>query len=69
MLMVSSNHNPILDACLYEVECPGVEMTELSANVITKSMYAQCYLDGNECLLLEAFINHRENGSALSVKG
>ena len=43
-------------------------MTELVANIIAESMYAQCNVDGNEYLLLEAFINHRKNGSALSVE-
>ena len=60
--------NPILDVCLYEVEFPGGEMTELAANIIAESMYTQCDVDGNEYLLLEAFINHRKDGSALSVE-
>ena len=60
--------NPILDTCLYEVEFPGGEMTELVANIIAESMYAQCDVDGNEYLLLEAFINHQKNSSALSVE-
>ena len=37
-----SNQNPILDTCLYEVEFPQGEMTELTANIIAESMYAQC---------------------------
>ena len=63
-----SKQNPILDTHLYEVEFPGREMTELAANIIAESMYAQCDIDGNEYLLLEAFINHRKNGPALGVK-
>ena len=54
-----SNQNPILDAHLYEVEFHGGEMTELAANIIAKSINAQCDVDGNEYLLLEAFIDHR----------
>ena len=42
-------------------------MTELAANIIAELMYAQCHVKGSEYLLLEAFINHRKNGSALSV--
>ena len=43
-------------------------MTELAANIIAESMYAQCDNHQNEYLLLEALINHRKNGSALSVE-
>ena len=43
-------------------------MTELAANIIEESMYAQCNVDRNEHLVLEAFINHQKNGSALSVE-
>ena len=63
-----SNQYPILDTCLYEVEFLGEEMTELSANIISKPMYAQCNVNRNKYLLLEAFIDHRKNGSALSVE-
>ena len=43
-------------------------MTELVANIISESMYAQCDVNGNGYLLLEAFINHQKNGPALSVE-
>ena len=49
---------------LYEVEFPKGE----EVNIIAESMYAQCDLNGNEYLLLESFIDHRKNGSALSVE-
>ena len=64
-----SHQNPILSTHLYEVEFPKREMTELASNIIAKSTYAQCDVDGNEYLLLEAFVNHRKNGSALSIEG
>ena len=63
-----SNQNPILDTCLYKVEFPCGKMTELVANIIAASVYAQCDVIGNECLLLEALINHRKNSSALNVE-
>ena len=40
----------------------------VAANIIIESMYAQCDVDSNEYLLLEAFIYHRKNESALSVE-
>ena len=61
------NKNLILDTHFYEV-VPRGEMTVLAANTMKESIYAQCYVDGNECLLLKTLINHRNNGSALSVK-
>ena len=54
------NQNPILDTCLYEVELPRGEISELADNMIEESTYAQCDVDGNEYLLLEAFIDHRK---------
>ena len=53
-----SNQNPIFDMCLYEVEFPGGDITKLVANIIAESMYAQCDVNGNEYLLLEAFVDH-----------
>ena len=44
------------------------EMIELTANFIAESMYARCDVDGKEDLSSEAFIEHRKNGSALSVE-
>ena len=62
------NWHPILNTSLYEVEFPGGVMTKLTANINEESMYAQCYVNGNEYLSLEAFINHRKYDSALSVE-
>ena len=62
------NQNPILEIYLYEVEFSWREVTELAANIIAESMYAQCEVDENEFLLLEALINHRKNDSPLSVE-
>ena len=59
-----SNLIQILDTFLYEVEFTGGEMTELVANIIAESMYAQCGVHGNEYLLLEAFIDQKKSGSA-----
>ena len=63
-----SNQNPILDTCLCEVKFLGGVMTELAINIIVESMYAQCDVDTNKYLLLEAFIDNRKNGSAANVE-
>ena len=46
----------------------GGGITELAANIIAESVYAQCDVDGNEYLLLEALVSHRKNDSALTVE-
>ena len=66
--MVDSISTLLLGTSLYEVEFSVEEMTELAANIIAESMYVQCDVDSNEYMLLEVFINHRQNGSGLSVE-
>ena len=44
---------------------PGREMTELAANIIAESMFAQCDIYKSKDLVLKAFIDHRQKGSAL----
>ena len=57
----------ILDTRLYEVQFPSGEVTELTANIIAQSMYAQCDADGNEYLLLESFVDYRKESGALRI--
>ena len=45
--------NPIKDTPTYEVEFPGGEITELTANAMAEAMYSQCDDNGNEYLLFE----------------
>ena len=63
-----SNQSPIFDTCLYTVEFFEGEIKKLAANIIAESMYAQCDVNGNKYLLLEAFADHRKNGSPLNVE-
>ena len=62
-----SNQNYILVTHIYKVKFHWGKITELAANIIVESMYAQFDFDGKEYLLLEVFINHKKNSSALSV--
>ena len=64
---MARSHMAIQLIDLYEVEFSCGEMTDLAVNIIAESMYAQCDVGRNDSLLLEAFINHRKNGSTLSV--
>ena len=42
-----SHTNPMLDSRIYQVEFTGSEVTELTANVIAKSLYTKCHADGS----------------------
>ena len=54
--------NLILDTRRYQVVIAGGKVTELTTNDIAESMYAQCNLEGNEYLLLDALVDyHRDN--------
>jgi hypothetical protein len=54
-----ANANPILDTREYVVTFDDGDITELTANLIAESMYAQCDPDGNEYVLLDSIIDHR----------
>ena len=57
--------NPILDTRTYMVEFPdGAEM-EYTTNTIAENMWAQCDIDGNQWLLMEAIIDHRSDETAI----
>ncbi len=47
-----AHDNPILDSWINDVEFVDGKVTTLSANGITKAMYAQCDPDGNKYILL-----------------
>ena len=44
------------------------EATWLATSIIVLSMYDQCYVDGNEYLLLESITDYRRKGKAHNVK-
>ncbi len=66
-----SNHvglgyaNPILDTCEYMFTFDNGDETVLHANLIAKTMYAQCDPDGNQYVLLDSIIDHRQLDAAI----
>ena len=56
------------DSRMYLVEFPDGEVTELTANMIATTMYANCDVEGNEYILLEAIIVWRKKDNALSLE-
>ena len=66
MPMGRAHQNPILDTRQYVVEFEDGQQTELAANTIAQSMYAQCDADGNNYLLFDSIVDHRRGTSALT---
>ncbi len=60
-----ANSNPILDTCEYTVIFDNGDVTNLTANLITESMYAQCDPGGNQYVLLDSLIDHQRLDMAL----
>jgi hypothetical protein len=56
-ILGTRNDNPILDTRVYEVVFEDGEVTEYGANVIAENMWAQCDLDGNQQVLMDAIID------------
>ena len=65
--MGTANSNPILDSREYIVEFPDGAEAEYSANVIAESMYAQCDIDGNQHLILDAIVDYKKDANAIAM--
>ena len=65
--MGTANSNPILDSREYIVEFPDGAEAEYSANVIAESMYAQCDIDGNQHLILDAIVDYKTDANAIAM--
>ena len=63
--MGRANTNPILDTREYTVTFDDGDVTNLTANLIAESMYAQCDPDGNQYVLLDSLTDHRRLDMAL----
>ena len=59
---------PSLDTRRYVVEFDDGDEMELTANVIAQRMYANVDSDGNDLLMLEAFVDWRKSDDAISLK-
>ena len=64
----SDSGHLVNDTRMYLVEFPDGEVTELTANTIATTMYANCDDEGNEYLLLESILDWRKNDDALSLE-
>jgi hypothetical protein len=60
-----ANPNPILDTRICDIEFADGQTAELAANVIAQSMYAMCDAEGNQYLLLDGIVDHRNDDTAV----
>jgi hypothetical protein len=61
--------NPILYTRTYNVKFPDGRSEEYMGNVIAKNMYAQCYEEGNQFLMLQDIVGHKTDGRAVESAG
>ena len=61
-----SNANPIPDTREYEVKFEDGDVTKLTANAISESMYAMFDESGDHILLFYAIVDHRKNYNAMT---
>ena len=59
--------NLIHDTRMNQVKFAASKVTELTANVITESMYAQCDADGNEYLLIDLLVVYHKENKVISL--
>lgn len=62
-----SNPNPLLDTRVYEVQFPDGTEKEYTANLIAESLYSQVDVEGNQYLLLDEILDHKSDGTAVSL--
>ena len=65
-LMGRANDNPIRDTRQYVVKFDSGEVTELTTNVISQSMYIMCDKDGYQVLLFDAIVDHKRDETAMT---
>ena len=60
-----SHTNPIFDTHLYQVQLPGGQVDNYSANVIAENLYFQLDNDGHRYLLMDSIIDYEKDETAL----
>jgi hypothetical protein len=62
----TQNDNPILDTRVYEVQFADGDVLEYAANIIAENLYSQTDQEGKRYVLLDAIVDHKKDGSAIS---
>ena len=61
----TSNENPILDSCVYEVEYRDGHKASMTANSIVQNLFAQVDAKGNCHGLFDEIFDHRTDGTEI----
>ena len=64
--MRRANDNPIHDTRQYLVKFDSGEVTELTANVISQSMFSMCDKDGYQVMLFDAIVDHKRDETSMN---
>ncbi len=59
--------NQVMGTCLDDVGFPDGVVMPLTTNLIVQAMYSQCYINENQNLLLEFFIDIQKDPTAISL--
>ena len=65
-VMSRAHTKSILDARMYQLEFAGGKGTDLTANIVVESMYAQYDADKNEYLLLVSQVDYHKDYKVIS---
>ena len=65
-VMGRANDNPIRETRQYVVKFDASEVTQLTVNVITQSMYSMCDEDDYQVLLFDAIVDHKRDETAMT---
>ena len=63
-----ANEHPVLDIMRYEVEFGDGKITELTANVIAESMYAQVDSEEHDTLLMDCMVDYKRNDHVPTIQ-
>ena len=66
-IMGRAHTNPILNTRMYQVEFAGGKITDIIANIIAESLYAQCDAERNEFLLLDVQVDYHKDNKAIPL--
>ena len=64
-IMGRANDNPIRDNRQYVVKFDSGEVTELTANVFSQSIYSMCDKDDYQVLLFDAIVEHKRDETVM----
>ena len=59
--------NPIMNTAVYDIEFPDGTTKEYGANLIAENILAQCDMDGQHSQLLDCILDHKTDGTEVTL--